>query len=247
MRRDRGLAATKLARELRFAATQLALWLGLYAAYLLTRSFTIANVEEATAHAARLIHLEDALGVLHEASVQDAVASVYALRVFFDLYYMLAFGPLLFCGMIWLGLRHRAAYRELRTAMLVSLGVASVFFVLFPVAPPRLVEGLGIVDTVGLADHDSGSFAGIHFNPYAAMPSIHVGWSLLFALVGLRVFTGRLRRLLLALHPVLMVIAVTTTGNHYFVDALAGSAVAVLGYALVYRVPARRLLRERTA
>ena len=118
--------------------------------------------------------------------------------------------------------------------MLASLAIAAPLFVLYPTAPPRLVGGLGIVDTVGLsASHDTGSFLGIHFNPYAAMPSIHVGWSLLLALVGIRFFKKRLVKTLFALHPVFMAPAVTTTGSHYFLYALAGVAVALLGYALV--------------
>jgi hypothetical protein len=117
--------------------------------------------------------------------------------------------------------------------MLASLGLASLSFVLYPTAPPRLVQGLEIADTVGLSGHDTASFAGVRFNPYAAMPSMHVGWSLLLALVGIRIVNKRLPRLLFALHPALMTLAVTATGNHFFVDALAGMAVALLGGALV--------------
>lgn len=146
---------------------------------------------------------------------------------------MLGFGPLLAVSLVWLGLRRRGGYRELRTAMFSSLALASFFFVLYPTAPPRLVTGLGIADTVGLSGHDSGSFAGIHFDPYAAMPSMHVGWSVLLALVGIRVFTGTLPRVLFGLHPLLMTLAVTATGNHYLVDAAAGATVALIGYALV--------------
>ncbi len=223
----------QFSRELRFAATQLAAWAGLYGVYLFIRSLAIKNAGDAFRHAAQLIDLEHAGGLLHEAQVQHAVASIRELRIFFDLYYMLGFGPLLGLTLVWLGLRHRRAYRELRTAMLASLGLASLFFVLYPTAPPRLVRGLEIADTVGLAGHDTGSFAGIRFNPYAAMPSMHVGWSLLLALVGIHIVKKRLPRLLLALHPALMTLAVTATGNHFIVDALAGMAISLLGYALV--------------
>lgn len=223
----------QFSRELRFAAAQLAVWAGLYGVYLFIRSVAIEHAEDAFAHAERLIHLERAVGLLHEASVQHGIASVKELRVLFDLYYMLGFGPLLGVALVWLGLRHRPAYRELRTAMLASLALASVFFVVYPTAPPRLVDGLGIADTVGLSGHDTGSFAGIHFDPYAAMPSMHVGWSLLLALVGIRVVKEPLLRLFLVLHPVLMTLAVTATGNHFFVDAVAGMAIALFGYALV--------------
>ncbi len=221
-------------REARFAATQLAAWAGLYGAYLLVRSLALGNAASAYGHAGQLIDLERAGGLFQEPRLQHALASVAELRSFFNLYYMLGFGPLLGVVLVWLGLRRRGAYRELRTAMLASLALASFFFVFYPTAPPRLVRGLGIADTVGLArSHDAGSFAGVHFDPYAAMPSIHVGWSLLLAVVGLRVFRNPLVRLLLVLHPVLMTVAVTTTGNHYLIDALAGMAVALVGYALV--------------
>jgi membrane-associated phospholipid phosphatase len=111
--------------------------------------------------------------------------------------------------------------------------MALVIYVAFPTAPPRLVPGLGIADTVGLAGHDRGSFAGVRFDPYAAMPSLHVGWSLL---VGLTVFRATSRTWLRAValaHPVLMALAVTATGNHYLVDSLAGALVAVLAILAV--------------
>lgn len=222
-----------LARELRFAATQLALWAGLYGAYLFVRGVAIGKAGDAFAHAADVIALETHAGLFLEQPVQKLVISAEALRVFFDAYYMIGFGPLLGGALLWLAFRHRGAYRELRTTMLGSLALASIFFVLYPTAPPRLVRGLGIADTVGLSGHDTGSFAGIDFNPYAAMPSMHVGWSLLLALVGVRVLSKRRLRLLVALHPVLMTVAVTTTGNHFVVDALAGTAVALVAYLLV--------------
>jgi membrane-associated phospholipid phosphatase len=111
---------------------------------------------------------------------------------------------------------------------------------LLPTAPPRLVEGLGIADTVGLAGHDSGSFAGIKFNPYAAMPSMHVGWSLLIGLIGFRVARRPLLKAVFVLHPILMAITVTATGNHYFLDSIVGILVALSAVALL-KLPRPRL------
>ena len=93
----------------------------------------------------------------------------------------------------------------------------------------RLVPGIGIADTVGLAaGHDSGSMGGvIPFNPYAAMPSMHVGWSLLVGIFGFRALRSNPLRWLFALHPVVMAIAVTATGNHYFLDSAAGVVVVL--------------------
>ena len=94
-------------------------------------------------------------------------------------------------------------YRGLRNALFVSLAFAAVSYALLPMAPPRLVPDIGIADTVGLAaGHDTGSFGGVvPFNPYAAMPSMHVGWSLLVGIFGFRALRGNTLRWLFALHP----------------------------------------------
>jgi hypothetical protein len=218
-----GALAPRFRHTLRFAALELGIWALLYGAYLAVRGFTIADAKAAVANAAELIHVERASGLFHEAWLQRVLGSV---QDFFSTYYMLGFAPLVLGTLIWLGLREPAAYRRLRTALLVSIALASVLYIVLPTAPPRLVEGLGIADTVGLSTHDTGSFAGIRFNPYAAMPSMHVGWSVLIAVYGYRNARLRLVRLLFAIHPLLMTLAVTATGNHFFVDSLAGAALA---------------------
>ena len=242
MGNDGGKAATT-----RFATTQLVAWAALYGVYLLVRSVALGDPGGAFVHAGRLVELERAWGLFHEARVQEAIGGIAWLGAFLDLYYMAGFGPLLFLSLVWLGLRRRPGYRELRTAMLVSIALASVVFVLYPTAPPRLVDGLGIADTVGLAGHDAGSFAGVRFNPYAAMPSMHVGWSLLAALVLVRTVRTRIARVAVASHPLLMTVAVIGTGNHFLLDAIAGAAVALVAYALVSCRTARLLLGPRTA
>jgi hypothetical protein len=161
---------------------------------------------------------------------------------------MVGFGPVIAGTLVWLALSRRRLYIELRTLLFVALAVALAVYVAFPTAPPRLVPGLGISDTVGLAGHDSGSFAGIRFDPYAAMPSLHVGWSLLAATAIFRATSRAWLRALAVVHPVLMALAVTATGNHYLADSLAGAAVAVVAMLVTTQVlrrtganvPARR-------
>lgn len=223
-----------LVRTFRFVGFELGLWAGLYAAYLALRNVAIGSADEAFSNAATVVDVERALGIFHEVTVQDALAVALGLERFFDLYYMVGFGPVIFATLAWLVLRHRDAYRELRTVLLLSIAIASLAYILLPTAPPRLVAGLGIADTVGLAGHDTGSFAGIKFNPYAAMPSMHVGWSLLVGLIGLRVARRPAARALFAVHPVLMALTVTATGNHYFLDSIVGVAVALTALALVH-------------
>ncbi len=228
-------------RLLHFAAFELALWAALYGAYLAVRGFAISDPHVAFEHGSALVGFERTIGLFHEASAQDALAWGHS---FFSAYYMACFAPLILGVLVWLGLRHPDRYRELRTLLLLSLAIAVVFYVFYPTAPPRLLPGIGIADTVGLSGHDNGSFAGVRFNPYAAMPSMHVGWSLLVGLVGFR--TARLLplRAFFAIHPLLMAVTVTATGNHYFLDSIVGAAVALTAVALVWACRRARPHRE---
>jgi hypothetical protein len=223
----------------RFAALEILVWASLYPAYLAIRGSSIDDGHRAIAHSSDLIHLERATGLLHEADVQSIFSPVVDA---FSAYYMLGFGPLIGAVCIWLGIRHRHLYRDLRTLLLTSLGLAVIGYVMYPTAPPRLVPGLGITDTVGLSAHDTGSVAGVRFNPYAAMPSMHVGWSVLVGIFGFRAARSRWLKGFFVLHPFMMVLTVTATGNHYFVDAIAGAGAAVAAILLV--AMARRYRRR---
>jgi PAP2 superfamily len=214
---SRGLAA------LRFVAVELAVWIALYGLYLLVRGLSVASADEALANARAIVDAERAAGLLVEAQAQSALGGLHDAA---SAYYVAGFAPLLVGVLGWLALRHRDVYRELRLLLLVSIGLALVIHVALPVAPPRLVPELSLLDTVGL-DRDGSSFAGIPFNPYAAMPSMHVGWSLLVGVFAFRAAHGRLTRSFFAAHPLLMVLAVTITGNHFVLDSLAGAAVAL--------------------
>jgi PAP2 superfamily len=212
--------------RLRFVSLEVLLWLGLYPVYLAIRGLSIDGYGTALANAHDLISVERSLSLFHEAAVQDALSSFHGIL---STYYMAGFGPVVAATLIWLAFIRRDLYVGLRTALLVSLAFAAVSYALLPMAPPRLVPDIGITDTVGLAaGHDTGSFGGVvPFNPYAAMPSMHVGWSLLVGIFGFRAVRGNALRWVFALHPVVMAVAVTATGNHYFLDSAAGVAVVL--------------------
>ena len=227
----RRIAAIHLAGErgpLRFLALELAVWISLYGLYLAVRGLSIASGDDALGNARDIVDVERSLGVFHEARLQDALASFGDVL---SVYYVLGFAPVLVGVLAWLALRHRDGYRELRSLLLISIALAVIVHVALPVAPPRLVPELGIVDTVGL-DRDGSSFAGVPYNPYAAMPSMHVGWSLLVGLFALRASRSFMARAAFAAHPTVMAVAVTATGNHYFLDSVAGVLIALAALGL---------------
>ena len=225
----RALARTQPGTR-RFVLQELALWASVYPLYLAIRGWSIADPQLALHDAARVIRWERSLDLFHEVALQRRLQP---LEGFFSAYYMLGFFPVLASLLVWLAGARRPLYRELRTMLFLSLARRARRLPRVPDRAAAAVPGLGIADTVGLAGHDGGSFAGVRFNPYAAMPSLHVGWSILVAVVLFRATARSWVRAIAVLHPLLMTLAVTQTGNHYLADSLAGAFVALLALTVV--------------
>lgn len=135
-------------------------------------------------------------------------------------------------------------------ALVLASGMAVVVYALYPVAPPRLVPDLHVVDAMrafsGYGWWGSAASAprglGDATNQYAAMPSMHFGWSLWCA-VQMWGFKARLWRILAVLYPLVLAVIVLATGNHFVLDVLAGALCVVVAYAVVE--PLGRLISMR--
>ena len=127
--------------------------------------------------------------------------------------------------------RRPTAFPFIRTTLLLASGLALVGFLVYPTAPPRLA-GIGIADTVsnGHVDLNKGLVSSL-YNPYAAVPSMHIGYALIVAASLLRYGRHRLSRALGALYPPFVLLVVVATGNHFFFDAAVGAGVAGLAAA----------------
>ena len=134
--------------------------------------------------------------------------------------------------LVWSWLRRPPGeYRWARRLITVLTGLALVGHVLMPLAPPRMLRSLGFLDTMAAFGPSAykGSAATVA-NQFAAMPSLHVGWALLVAVVVIRTASSPWRWLI-SLHPALTVAVVVVTANHYWVDAIV--AAALFGLALI--------------
>ncbi|MGA5357813.1 bifunctional glycosyltransferase 87/phosphatase PAP2 family protein [Streptomyces purpurascens] len=196
-----------------------------------------AGRAEAEEHAWQILGLERALRLDIEHWANHAVVRTDWLRAFFDFYYESFHFVVPLAVLAVLYWRRPAEYRWARSAIGFATLLALVGFWLYPLAPPRLMPGLGYVDTVhGVQDFsqpDYGTLTDVT-NQYAAMPSLHFGWSLwcgvVIAVLARRWWTKALG----LLHPLLTGSAIVVTANHWVLDAAGGAVVVGAGFALTY-------------
>jgi hypothetical protein len=120
-------------------------------------------------------------------------------------------------------------YRRARNSLVLMNVVGLAVFWLYPVAPPRLLPGLGFIDADALAGLGQGPAGPISPNLYGAMPSLHLAWATwtVIVLQYLLHEHPRLRRLAPA-HAVITAVVVVATANHFVLDVVAGIAVCLV-------------------
>lgn len=204
-----------------------------FLAYFLVRGITEGDVTSAVAHAHSLADFERGLGIYVEPRLNALIATSDALRTTANMVYMWAHWPLIFVVAIWLVWRHPATFRRCERAFSVSGAIGLTIFFLWPTAPPRLV-GSDFVDTVTIYSQSYRLLQPPQLtNQYAAFPSLHVGWNLLIGLAIVAAASGKWARLFGALSPLAMALAAIATANHYVIDVLAGSLLAMAALAIV--------------
>jgi membrane-associated phospholipid phosphatase len=224
--------------------------LTLYGLYELARGLVGADTAEADGHAHRLVALERSLHLFVEANVQRAVQTLPGLTSLLGVAYLTLHLAVTAAVLLWLHRRRPEGFPFVRTALLLASGLALVGFLVYPTAPPRLA-GVGIVDTVSgrQVDLNRGLVSSL-YNPYAAVPSMHVGYALIVAAGLVRHGRRLLVRAIGALYPPFVLLVIVATGNHFFLDAAAGALVAGLAAALAALLTPRpataRLAGERT-
>ncbi len=223
--------ATSRGPAVRDALTELALIAAVYLVYRFGRMLTAGSVAAAHRHSDLVRHVERVLHFPSEAAIQQAVGGARLFEAA-NVYYVSVHFPLTIAFLLWGFLvRPRAEYRWARNLMVVQTLSAVALHIAFPLAPPRMFPQWGFLDTMavyGPSAYDGASATVA--NQYAAMPSLHVGWAVLIAVVVAR--TGpRWLRLVTAAHALATFAVVTVTANHWFLDTVV--AVAFLGLALV--------------
>jgi len=224
-------------------ARELLVVLGGLCLYTAGRFVVESDLSPALANTSRLVDLERALGLYVEPDIQTlAMRSGYLTRTVNWIY---SFGFLAFvaAALLWLWVTDAPNYRLLRNSLGISALLAVPAIALFPVAPPRLTPGSGLLDTIALLGREH-AFA----NEYAAIPSLHVGWMAAAGLVLGRSVGGRRGAAVAMLLGPIMLLTVIATGNHFWIDGVVGVAftagpVVLLGRAGGIRRSGARAVR----
>ncbi|MFJ4936213.1 bifunctional glycosyltransferase 87/phosphatase PAP2 family protein [Streptomyces pseudovenezuelae] len=188
-------------------------------------------------HGQQVLDLERLLHIDIEHWANHAVVKVDWLRNFFDFYYESFHFVVPLSVLAVLYWRRPVDYRWARASLGFATLLALVGFWLYPLAPPRLMPALGVIDTVhGVQDFskpDYGTLTALT-NQYAAMPSLHFGWSLWCGVVIAVIAPRWWMKGLGLLHPLFTVSAIVATGNHWVLDAVGGAVVVAGGFGLSY-------------
>ncbi|MET9466294.1 phosphatase PAP2 family protein [Streptomyces sp. NPDC006544] len=206
-----------------------------YWTYSLIRNAVPEQKAAALANADWIWKVERALGIAVEEKVNHAVNSVTWLVVGMNYYYATLHFVVTIGVLVWIYRFHPGRYAATRLVLFATTGVALVGYYFYPLAPPRLMNGHDFVDTV-LVHHTWGSMASGNLkhmsNQYAAMPSMHIGWSLWCGLTIFAVASAPWARILGLLYPTTTLIVIVSTANHFWLDAAGGMLCLAFGFAV---------------
>jgi hypothetical protein len=222
------------------------LLVGLFALWQYAGSFSFLPASGALPRGQWLWHAERWLHLPSETAVQRVFLPHPLVIQFFNLYYAVLHFPVLLGTLAWLFIWHRDRYRPVRTTV-VLFTAAALLIQFVPVAPPRLLPGTGLVDTaLRYGQSVYGAIGGFDADQFSAMPSVHVGWSIIVAVAVVSALRSPWRWLAVA-YPVLTTTVVVVTANHYWLDGIAAGLLvaAALGLQRAGRAARPALLTRR--
>jgi diacylglycerol O-acyltransferase len=194
------------------------------------------RLHAALAHGRGALSLERTLHLDPELTLNRWLAAHHTLGLIASDYYDNAHFVVTLGLLGWLWYRRPDIYRPLRNVLVLINVLGFVVFWLYPMAPPRMLAGVGFQDIVATT-HAFGSWhtgaLASAANQLAAMPSLHLAWATWCTLVLWHLSARRSVRALAVLYPCLTAVVVLATGNHYLTDVVAGVATTALAVALV--------------
>jgi hypothetical protein len=226
-------------------------------------------------HAVDIIRIERDLHLFFEAHVQQWYLDLpgHGLIRGWNVYYGIAHFVVPFGALVWLFKRDQERYPLWRNTLALTTCLALVGFAVYSLMPPRLLDDggeyggcqvyahtehptpdqcdrYGFVDTVdrygGWISFGNEGYKDVS-NQYAAMPSMHIGWSTWCAFVLVPLLRRRWAKVLAALYPVLTLTCIVLTANHYWLDGVGGLVCLGAGFGISRLIAQRRARRVTPA
>ena len=225
---------------------QLSIWFGFLLAYQGARGLADRNPSKAFENGWRVLGWEQGMTHhIYELTLQNLAESSSFLNRLASLTYWMSEFAVVGLALLWVYLRRHESFLRFRNWIIVANVLGLIGYVLLPTAPPRMFQSLGFIDTLGnmsSVNHGSG-FVEVAANPYAAMPSLHAADALIVGICVASVVRNRIGKALWLLWPVWVWFCVMATANHFWLDVVAGVAVALLALPLLPLLQSRRLQR----
>jgi len=215
-----------LPRGLRDLVWQIVLFCGAYWLYRLARGLVYDQTIAAFTHARDIVDLERSTHVFIEQSVQSWAISSGFLDDVASWMYLNSHFVVTTCTLAFIYLFRNEHFYFVRNMFMVAMGLALVGYVLYPTAPPRMLPELGFADTVADFTGISESSVGALFNPFAAVPSMHVCFALMLSVPMIRMARHAWVKALWCAYAPVVTFVVIATGNHWVFDAFTGALVA---------------------
>ena len=219
----------------------MAIWFGFAVLYQLARGLADRNPTKAFQNGLAVVNFETRVThQLYELAFQNFVDQRHLLETAVSWTYWLSEFAVVGIAVLWVYLRRHSEFQRFRNSILFANVIGLIGYVFVPTAPPRLLS-------VGFADSHRDGLVNLAANPYAAMPSLHAADALIVGVVLFSLCRHRWAKALWVIWPAWVWFAVMATGNHFWLDCIAGIGVAILAMAVVYNERIRSALAARRA
>jgi hypothetical protein len=226
---------TNTIERVRDGIAEIGLIVALFMAYEVTRGIAAGREAVAFGHAREVMHIEQKLGLFHEIGLQTWFLTEPWMVHLLNFIYAYTHLAAVIAFAIWVYLFHSDRYPMIRNTFLLILGTGLTIYILFPLAPPRFFPYTGFVDTLKLysgVNYDQQSVSML-YNPFAAMPSLHVGFSLFSGIGLIQVGRRMIYWIIGVTYPILMALSVVGTANHYILDVIVGAFITVTAFVVM--------------
>jgi hypothetical protein len=211
------------------AIRQLALFAGAYYVYRIVRGLVDGQTGLAFENARTLVEIERSLGLFFEPGLQAWAKGEEWLLLFANWMYVNSHFVITTTFLIWLYIARNHAFYFVRNMFMVAMGLALVGYLAYPTAPPRFLPEWGFSDTVAsFVGETAENSANVLYNPFAAVPSMHVAFALMISIPAFFLVRNRVLKALWAAYPAVVTLVVMVTANHFWLDAVLGALVAAV-------------------